>query len=166
MRNLDRRRRAAEHHDFVRPVELVGLAQRKPQRDEHRTLLRARPAPIPHMALHTVIGARVALGAQQLEQPPRCQPLARRPPAVRIEQSVKPRDKRSKPGLRLHPALVAKLVDDPRIALRTVRREIRNWRTIWRIGFLSTQNARLIRPIVPPSPSPATLPSTTKGSIR
>jgi hypothetical protein len=32
--------------------------------------------------------------------------------------------------------------------LRTVRREIRNWRTIWRIGFLSTQNARLIRPIV------------------
>jgi hypothetical protein len=109
VRNLDRRRHAAEHHDFVRPVELVGLARRKPQRDEHRTLLRARPAPIPHMALHTVIGARVALGAQQLKQPLRCQPLARRPPAVRIEQSVKPRDKRSKPGLRLHPALVAKL---------------------------------------------------------
>jgi hypothetical protein len=32
--------------------------------------------------------------------------------------------------------------------LRTVRREIRNSRTIWRIGFLSTQNVRLIRPIV------------------
>jgi hypothetical protein len=32
--------------------------------------------------------------------------------------------------------------------LRTVRREIRNSGTICRIGFLSTQNARLIRPIV------------------
>jgi hypothetical protein len=32
--------------------------------------------------------------------------------------------------------------------LRTVCREIRSSRTICRIGFLSTKNARLIRPIV------------------
>jgi len=36
MRHLDSRRHAAEHHHFVRPVELIGLARREPQRDEYR----------------------------------------------------------------------------------------------------------------------------------
>ena len=36
MRHLDNRRHAAEHHDFVRPVELIGLARHEPQRDEYR----------------------------------------------------------------------------------------------------------------------------------
>ena len=50
-------------------VELIGLAQRKPQRDEHHTLLRWRLAPGTDMTLHAVIGALVPLRAQQLEQP-------------------------------------------------------------------------------------------------
>ena len=34
VRDLDRDRHAAEHHDLVAPVELVGLARREPQRHE------------------------------------------------------------------------------------------------------------------------------------
>jgi hypothetical protein len=45
-----------------------------------------------------------------------------------------------------------------RIALRTVFRETRSSRTIWRIGLWSTKNARLIRPIVSTVTIPATLP--------
>jgi hypothetical protein len=44
------------------------------------------------MTLHAVIGAPVALGAQQLEQPLRRQPLACRPLAVRLRQIIEPRD--------------------------------------------------------------------------
>src|SRR5271168_940768 len=61
------------------------------------------------MTLHAVIGAPISLGAQQLKQPPRRQPLARRPLAVRLQQSIEPCHKRSKPRLRLNLALVAKL---------------------------------------------------------
>jgi hypothetical protein len=42
--------------------------------------------------------------------------------------------------------------------LRTVFRETRSSRTIWRIGLWSTKNARLIRPIVSTVTIPATLP--------
>ena len=65
--DLDRRRHAAEHHHLVRPVELIGLARREPQRDEHRALLRLLPAPLADVTLHAVVGALVSLGAQQLE---------------------------------------------------------------------------------------------------
>src|SRR6516165_3439022 len=61
------------------------------------------------MTLHAVVGARVTLGAQQLEQPPRGQPLARRTLAVRPQQSIKPRDVSPQSRLRLNPPLVAKL---------------------------------------------------------
>src|SRR6516165_7126141 len=61
------------------------------------------------MTLHAVVGARVTLGAQQLEQPPRSQPLARRTPAVRPQQSIKLRDISPQSRLRLNPPLVAKL---------------------------------------------------------
>src|SRR6516164_11419212 len=61
------------------------------------------------MTLHAVVGARVTLGAQQLEQPPRGQPLARRTLAVRPQQSIKPRDISPQSRLRLNPPLVAKL---------------------------------------------------------
>jgi hypothetical protein len=105
-------------------------------------------APLADVTLHAVVGALVALGAQQLEQAPRRQSLARRPLAVRLQHRVEPRDKCPEPGLRLNLAFVAKLGRQLRTAFRTVCREIRNSRTIWRIGFLSTKNARLIRPIV------------------
>ena len=42
--------------------------------------------------------------------------------------------------------------------MRTVFREIRSSRTIWRIGFRSTQNARLTRPIVSTVTIPGPLP--------
>jgi len=61
------------------------------------------------MTLHAVIGAPVAVGAQQLEQPLRRQPLARRPLAVRLQHAIEPPDKLAQSGLRLNPALVAKL---------------------------------------------------------
>src|SRR5215831_8729154 len=50
-----------------------------------------------------------ALGTQQLEQPPRRQPLARRSLAVRLQHRVEPHDKCPKPRLRLNLPLVAKL---------------------------------------------------------
>src|SRR5205823_14828129 len=57
-------------------------------------------------------------------------------------------------------------VDEPRIALRTVCREIRSSRTIWRIGLCSTQNARLIRPIVSTVTIPGHAPpSTPEGAF-
>ena len=37
--DLDRRGDATKHHDLMRPVELIGLARREPQRDEDRPLL-------------------------------------------------------------------------------------------------------------------------------
>src|SRR5215472_5404789 len=118
------------------------------------------------MTLHAVVGALVTLRAQQLEQPPRRQPLARRTLAVRPQQPIKPRDISPQSRLRLNPPLVAKLGRRTPDRLRTVCREIRNSRTIWRIGFLSTQNARLIRPIVSTVTIPGHAPpSTTRESI-
>src|SRR6516165_7885780 len=61
------------------------------------------------MTLHAVVGALVTLRAQQLEQPPRRQPLARRTLAVRPQQSIKLRDISPQSRLRLNPPLVAKL---------------------------------------------------------
>src|SRR5207302_3400908 len=40
----------------VRPVELVGLARREPQRDEDRPLLRLLSTPLADVALHAVVG--------------------------------------------------------------------------------------------------------------
>src|SRR6266542_6286731 len=81
----------------------------EPQRDEYLTSLRACPAPGADMALYAVIGAPVALGAQQLEQALRRQPLARRSLAVRLQQTIEPPDKLAQSRLRLNPALIAKL---------------------------------------------------------
>jgi hypothetical protein len=39
VRDLDGGRHPAEHHYLVRPVKLIGLARREPQRDEDRALL-------------------------------------------------------------------------------------------------------------------------------
>src|SRR5215472_5626577 len=61
------------------------------------------------MTLHAVVGALVTLRAQQLEQPPRRQPLARRTLAVHLQQSIKPRDISPQSRLRLNLPLVAKL---------------------------------------------------------
>ncbi len=66
-------------------------------------------APLADVTLHAVVGAFVTLAAQQLEQAPRCQPLARRPLAVRLQQRVEPSDKGPQPRLRLHLPLVMKL---------------------------------------------------------
>jgi len=107
--DLDGRRHPAEHHNLVRPVELISLARREPQRDKNRPELRLPAAPLADVTLHAVIGAGVTLGAQQLEQAPRRQPLTRRPPAVRLQHRVEPFDKRPEPRLRLDLALIAKL---------------------------------------------------------
>src|SRR5436305_15019225 len=93
----------------MRPVELIGLARREPQWDEHRAVLRLSASPLADMTLHAIVGAFVTLGPQQLEQAPRRQMLARRPLAVRLQQRVEPPDKCPEPRLRLNLALVAKL---------------------------------------------------------
>jgi hypothetical protein len=109
VRHLDRGGHPAEHHNLMRPVELIGLARREPQRDKHRAVLRLSAPPLADMALHAVVGTGVTFGTQQLEQPPCGQVLARRTLAVRLQHRVEPRDKRPKPRLRLNLALVAKL---------------------------------------------------------
>ena len=109
VRHLDRGGHPAEHHHFVRPVELVGFARRKPQRDEYRALLRLLATPLAHVTLHAVVGALVTLGAQELKQPLRRQPLACRTLAVRLQHRVEPSNKGPEPRLRLNLALVAKL---------------------------------------------------------
>src|SRR6516165_518392 len=116
------------------------------------------------MTLHAVVGARVTLGAQQLEQPPRSQPLARRTPAVRPQQSIKLRDISPQSRLRLNPPLVAKL--DRRTPDRLAHRLPRDPQLANDLAdrlFLSTQNARLIRPIVSTVTIPGQLPQAPPG---
>src|SRR5689334_22452104 len=65
MRHLHRHRRAVDQHDFVAPIELVGLARRKTQRN----IGIANPGPVAlpgtgiaaHRIIATFVAARAAL---------------------------------------------------------------------------------------------------------
>jgi hypothetical protein len=110
MRNLHRRRHAAEHDNLVRPVELVRLTRCKPQRNEDRRRQRGPTFhPSPRVATHTVIAAGVAFGPQRLEHPHPSQMLAPSLHRVRRQHPLKPSAERSKPRQRLRRAPIPKL---------------------------------------------------------
>ncbi len=109
VRDLDLRRRAAQHHGLVRPVELIGLTRREPERHEHRIRLAVIPPPGPYVPLDTVIGADISLSAKQLMQPTRRQPLPRRAFDVLLKQLVQPSDEQAQLRLDLALADIGKL---------------------------------------------------------
>ena len=78
MRDLDGLHDPAEFDVLVAPVELANLAGR--ERHRHKGLGQGRADldgfPAPHIPLHAVVSAAVALGLQSLEQPTRGAPLS------------------------------------------------------------------------------------------
>jgi hypothetical protein len=89
VRHLDRDGRAADQHNLVAPVELVGLARREAQRHigpRRRRDLVAPPRP--SISPHRVVAALVTRPAQRLEHPDQRQPLAAGPRLVGHEQLV------------------------------------------------------------------------------
>ena len=89
LRHLHLRGHAVEQHDLVAPVELVGLARRKAQRNERRRRALALAAlPCPAVAAHGVIAARIPDEPQFLIDPLERQMLALRPLHVLRKQLV------------------------------------------------------------------------------
>ena len=110
MRHLHRHRRAVDQHDLVAPVELIGLARRKTQRNEGANRRRRAIAlPDPGVAPHRVVAAFVAATAQGLENPDQRQPFAARLRLVRRQQLIQRVLPRADPRQRLLLALVTKL---------------------------------------------------------
>ena len=89
MRHLHRHRRAVDQHDLVAPVELIGLAGRKAERNE-RANRRRRPIalPDPRIASHRIVAAFVAETAQRLEHPDQRQSLAARLRLIRRQHLI------------------------------------------------------------------------------
>src|SRR4029077_2966009 len=82
-------RHAAQHDDFVAPVELVGLSRSEAQRDVRRR--RRSPmllGPSPGVAAQSIIAAVIAAPAELLEDPDQRQLLASRLGRVAFQQFV------------------------------------------------------------------------------
>ena len=100
--DLHRRRHAVHHDDLVAPVELVGFARRKRQRNVGlRRRARVLLAPAPRIAANRVVAALVAERPQLLVNADQRQPLARRALRVRRQQPVE----RLRPRPELRPRL-------------------------------------------------------------
>jgi hypothetical protein len=109
MRDLQSRRRAVHHHDLVAPVELVGFARRKRQRNVGaRRQAGVFAAPDPGVAPHSVVPALVAKRPQFLEQPDQRQTLARRRLRVLRQHPIDLALPATEFGARLNLSLVGK----------------------------------------------------------
>jgi hypothetical protein len=110
MRHLHRNGRAVDQHHLVAPVELIGLAGRKAQRNEGADRC-GRPIalPSPCIAAHSIVATFIAATAQVLENPDQRQPFASRLRLVRRQQLVKTFLPRPDPRQRLVPTLIAEL---------------------------------------------------------
>jgi hypothetical protein len=109
MRDLQSRRRAVHHHDLVAPVELVGFARRKRQRNVGaRRQAGVFAAPDPGVAPHGVVPALVAKRPQFLEQPDQRQTLARRRLRVLRQHPIDLALPATEFGARLNLSLVGK----------------------------------------------------------
>src|SRR3984885_8187763 len=109
MRDFQSRRRAVHHHDLVAPVELVGFARRKRQRNVGaRRLAGVFAAPSPGVASHGVVAALVAKPPQLLEQPDQRQTLARRRLRVLRQHPIDLALPATEFGARLNLSLVGK----------------------------------------------------------
>ena len=109
MSHLDLRRHPVQHDDLMAPVELVGLARGKTQRNKSRCRRRpVRRPPYSSVAANRVIAALVAEPAQLFEHPNQRQPLACRLLLVGQQQPIEPVLPRTNPRPRLLPPLIAK----------------------------------------------------------
>jgi hypothetical protein len=109
VRDLHRRRHPVHHDDLVAPVELVGFARRKRQRNVGaRRRARVRLRPDAGIAPNRVVATLIAKRSQFFENPDQSQPLARRRLGVRSQQSIKFLFPSPQLRARLHLALVGK----------------------------------------------------------
>lgn len=107
MGGLHDHRHAIEQDNFMAPVELVGFAWGKAQRDiSHRGRLPAFFAPPPGVTPHGIVTAVIAAAAQLFEDPDQCQLFTSRFGRVRRQQSVKLYCPSSQLWPRLHLPLV------------------------------------------------------------
>ena len=110
MRHLHRDGRAAQQHDLVVPVELIGLARREAQRHiglRHRRSLILPPGA--GVATNRIITAVVALAAQRLENPDQSQTFSWRFACVSREKHLQIAAPGTDLGLRLRLPPVTKL---------------------------------------------------------
>jgi len=112
MGGLHDHRHAAQHDDFVAPVELVGLPRSEAQRDVRRR--RRFPmllGPSPGVAAQRIVAAVIAAPAELLEDPDQRQLLASRLGRVAFQQFVE----LSRPSSQLRPRLDGALVFERRL---------------------------------------------------
>jgi hypothetical protein len=109
VRHLHRHRRAVDQHDFMTPVELIGLAGRETQRNEGTDRARRAVAlPDPGIAPHGIVAAFVTETAECLENPDQRQPFAARLGLIRRQQLIQRVLPRPNPRQRLLTAFVMK----------------------------------------------------------
>jgi len=102
MRHLQGRRHAADQSEFVTPIELVGFARSKAQRNIGvRRRARALLSPGDRITPDRRVAAPISKSAQILENPDQRQTLARSPPVVLIKQGLKLLPPGANPGKRL-----------------------------------------------------------------
>lgn len=107
MSDLHEHRHAVEENDLVAPVEPVGFARRKAQRDiSRRGRLPALLAPAPGVTPHGIVTTVIAATAQLFEDPDQRQLLASGFGRARRQQGVKFRRPSSELGPRLHLTLI------------------------------------------------------------
>ena len=75
VRDLDRCGHAGEHHDLVRPVELVSFARLERQRHVGRLPLALGPSPLLGVAAHGIVAACIPCVTEQVPHPHQRQPL-------------------------------------------------------------------------------------------
>src|ERR1700735_968791 len=110
MCHLLRPRRAVDQHDFMAPVELIGFAGGKTQRNEGTDRGRCVVAlPDPGIAPNSIVAAFVAETAERLEDPDQRQPFAARLGLVRRQHLIQPLSPWAAPWRRLLAALVTEL---------------------------------------------------------
>ena len=107
MGNLHRHGDAANHHDLMAPVELIGFARIKTQRHESRCRSRAALTPPRRsVAPNRVIAPFIAQTAQVLEYAQQRHPLAPTPRGVGCQKAFKILAPQPKLGMGLNAALV------------------------------------------------------------
>ena len=89
MRHLHRHGGAIDQHDFMAPVELIGLAGGETQRNEGTGRGRCAVAlPDPGVAPHSIVAAFVTETAKCLEDPDQRQPFAAGLALIRRQQLI------------------------------------------------------------------------------
>ena len=164
MSGLHRRRHAVQHDDLVAPIELVGLARRKGQRNVGRRR-RARMflPPTDRVTADGGVAAVKAKPLQFLENANQGQTLARRFLRIGLQQSLEPLSPRPKSRHRLPGSLVTKLRRPRPDDFPNHFARVRSSRQISLIALPCEKYARRILAIVSTTSIPIEAPNRVGG---